>query len=80
MSQNGIGAALPTSTAHMTLFSATVVGLGRLRSSLKKRAYPVQRAFALYGVWEMMSVTSLTLAYAIRGDCDLNPGPFNHGR
>ena len=40
-----------------------------------KRAYPVQRAPALYGVWKRVLVVSLTLACAMRGGRDLNPGP-----
>ena len=45
-----------------------------------KRAYPVQRAPALYGVWGRVSVASLTLACAMRGDRDSNPGPSGHRR
>ena len=48
--------------------------------SLKKRAYPVQRAPALCGVWGRVSVASLTLACAMRGDRDSNPGPSGHRR
>jgi len=44
-----------------------------------KRAYPVQRAPALCGVWGRVSVASLTLACAIRGDRDSNPGPSGPG-
>jgi len=44
------------------------------------RAYPVQRTPALCGVWERVSVTSLTLACAMRGDRDSNPGPSGHRR
>ena len=35
-----------------------------------KRAYPVQRAPTLCGVWGRVLVASLTLAYAMRGDRD----------
>ena len=42
--------------------------------------YPVQRAPALCGVWERVSVASLTLACAIRGDRDSNPRPSGHRR
>ena len=45
---------------------------------LIKGAYPVQRAPALCGVWGRVSVASLTLACAMRGDCDSNPGPSGH--
>ena len=45
-----------------------------------KRAYPVQRTPALCGVWGRVSVASLTLACAMRGDCDSNPGPSGHRR
>jgi hypothetical protein len=38
------------------------------------------RAPALCGVWGRVSVASLTLAYAMRGDRDLNPGPSGHRR
>ena len=38
--------------------------------SYKKRAYQVQRAPALCGVWERVLVASLTLACAMRGDRD----------
>ena len=48
-------------------------------SSIIKRAYPVQRAPALCGVWGRVSVASLTLACAIRGDRDSNPGPSGPG-
>ena len=41
-------------------------------------AYPVQRAPTLYGVWGRVSVASLTLACAMRGDRDSNPGPSGH--
>ena len=46
----------------------------------EKRAYPVQRAPALCGVWRRVSVASLTLACAMRGDRDSNPGPSGHRR
>ena len=45
-----------------------------------KRAYPVQRAPALCGVWGMVLVASLTLACAMRGDHDSNLGPSGHRR
>ena len=45
-----------------------------------KGAYPVQRAPALCGVWGRVSVASLTLACAMRGDRDSNPGPSGHRR
>ena len=56
-----------------------------------KRAYPVQRVPALCGVWGKVSVASLTLTYAMRGnrftlacamrgDHDSNPGPSGHRR
>ena len=48
--------------------------------SQKKRAYPVQRAPALCGVWRRMLVASPTLACAMRGDRDSNPGPSGHRR
>ncbi|XP_066394358.1 uncharacterized protein [Miscanthus floridulus] len=51
-----------------------------LYSTLKKRAYPVQRASALCRVWGRVSVASLTLACAMRGDRDSNPGPSGHRR
>jgi hypothetical protein len=38
-------------------------------------AYLVQRAPALCGVWGRVSVASITLACAMRGDRDSNPGP-----
>ena len=38
----------------------------------------MQRAPALCGVWRRVSVASLTLACAMRGDCDSNPGPSGH--
>ncbi|XP_066387930.1 uncharacterized protein [Miscanthus floridulus] len=44
------------------------------------RAYPAQRAPALCGVWGRVSVASLTLACAMRGDRDSNPGPSGHRR
>ena len=44
------------------------------------RVYPVQRAPALCGVWGRVSVASLTLACAMRGDRDSNPGPSGHRR
>ena len=47
---------------------------------IKKRAYPVQRAPALSGVWGRVSVASLTLACAMRGDRDSNPEPSGHRR
>ena len=40
-----------------------------------ERAYPVQRALALCGVWGRVLVASLTLACAMRGDRDSNLGP-----
>ena len=43
-----------------------------------KRAYPVQRAPALCGVWGRVSVASLTHACAMRGDRDSNRGPSGH--
>ena len=46
----------------------------------KKMAYPVQRAPALCGVWGRVSVASLTLACAMRGDRDSNLGPSGHRR
>ncbi|XP_066323051.1 protein argonaute 1C-like isoform X2 [Miscanthus floridulus] len=42
-----------------------LLNIGRTR-----RAYPVQRAPALCGVWGRVSVASLTLVCAMRGDCD----------
>ena len=45
-----------------------------------KGAYPVQRAPALCGVWGRVLVASLTLACAMRGDRDSNPGPSDHRR
>ena len=47
---------------------------------LTERAYPVQRAPALCGVWGRVSAASLTLACAMRGDRDSNPGPSGHRR
>ena len=44
------------------------------------RAYPVQIAPALCGVWGRVLVASLTLACAMRGDRDSNPGPSGHRR
>ena len=38
----------------------------------------MQRAPTLCGVWEKVLVASLTLACAIRGDRDSNPGPSGH--
>jgi len=46
----------------------------------EERAYPVQRAPALCGVWGRVLVASLTLACAMRGDRDSNPGPSGHRR
>ena len=43
-------------------------------------ACPVQRAPALCGVWGRVLVASLTLACAMRGDRDSNPGPSGHRR
>ncbi|XP_066331126.1 protein-L-isoaspartate O-methyltransferase-like isoform X4 [Miscanthus floridulus] len=40
----------------------------------------VQRASALCGVWGRVLVASLTLACAMRGDRDSNPGPSGHRR
>ena len=40
----------------------------------------MQRAPALCGVWGRVSVASLTLACAMRGDRDSNPGPSGHRR
>ena len=50
------------------------------RGPIGRRAYPVQRAPALCGVWGRVSVASLTLACAMRGDRDSNPGPSGHRR
>jgi len=41
-----------------------------------KGVYPVQRAPALCRVWGRVLVASLTLACAMRGDRNSNPGPF----
>ena len=38
----------------------------------------MQRAPTLCGVWGRVSVASLTLACAMRGDYDSNPGPSDH--
>jgi len=46
----------------------------------KKRAYPVQRAPTVCEVWGRVSVASLTLARAMRGDRDSNPGLSGHRR
>ena len=46
----------------------------------KKRAYPMQRAPALCGVWGRVLVASLILACAMRGDHGSNPGPSGHRR
>ena len=50
------------------------------KQTTDKRAYPVQRAPALCGVWGRVSMASLTLACAMRGDRDSNPGPSGHRR
>ncbi|XP_066321806.1 serine/threonine-protein kinase 12-like isoform X3 [Miscanthus floridulus] len=42
--------------------------------------HELQRAPALCGVWERVSVASLTLACAMRGDRDSNPEPSSHRR
>ena len=51
-----------------------------LSYTLQDRAYPVQRAPALCGVWGRVLVASLTLAYAMRENHDSNPGPSGHRR
>ncbi|XP_066309084.1 ATP synthase subunit epsilon, mitochondrial isoform X2 [Miscanthus floridulus] len=45
-----------------------------------KQEKPMQRAPALCGVWGRVLVASLTLACAMRGDRDSNPGPSGHRR
>ena len=46
----------------------------------EERAYLVQTAPALCGVWGRVSVASLTLACAMRGDRNSNPRPSGHRR
>ena len=46
----------------------------QIQQMTSRWVYPVQRALALCGVWGRVLVASLTLACAMRGDRDLNPG------
>ena len=52
----------------------------KLKLYALKGAYPVQRAPTMYGVWGRVLVASLTIACAMRGDRDSNPGPSGHRR
>ena len=66
--------AIPLLTAgqHICLIESSDINF----AMSKKRAYPVQRAPVLCGVWGRVLVASLTLAYAMRGDRDSNPSTF----
>jgi len=72
---------LPVQLRISCIFCVLLISVvGSVILEISSRAYPVQRALALCGVWGRVSVASLTLACAMRGDRDSNPGPSGHRR